>query len=252
MFIVHKKYCTHLPPIRLLMLVHFLKVYPTTARGAAFWNLSEHVYAKRLWHVAYLLYNDMCEIHWDDRLLPPFPKGEFEGITWALDGTECPVHRDKDWLVQKLFYSGKKGTHTMLYEIGVRLADGVIVWAPKEGLPGSFADITSARHHGVQDRLRVGEYFLTDKGYIGFPCAVTPFRRTGDYSSSRRAFNRRLSSARIVVEHVLGRIKHFTCLRTKWRHAYNLHCVAFHVCAQLTNVWLKKSHARLRCGVLGL
>jgi putative transposase len=115
----------------------------------------------------------------------------------------------------------------------VSIATGFIVWVAG-GYPGSYHDLSVSRLSGLFEALLEGELVLADKGYIGEPAVVTPMRQpeTDDEWDT----NHELSSIRILVEHVNGRLKVFKCLTTPWRHELQLHAVVFHLICNIMNL----------------
>src|SRR4051794_35737324 len=93
----------------------------------------------------------------------------------ALDGTECPIQRPLDWETQFNYYSGKKGCHTIKYEVRVCISNGRLVWLAG-GVPGRVHDISLARNSGILNQLQPGELILADKGYVGDDSFITPFK----------------------------------------------------------------------------
>ena len=56
-----------------------------------------------------------------------------------MDGTECPVEKPVDPHLRSLLWSGKKGYTTLMYEIGVLITTGDIVYV-QGSYPGSQND----------------------------------------------------------------------------------------------------------------
>jgi hypothetical protein len=90
------------------------------------------------------------------------------------------------------------------------------------------------------------ELTMGDKGYQGSNRIIVPFKRRRALTERQKAFNSRLSKVRILVEHTLARVKNFQCLRTPWRHSLYKHPIAFHVCAQITNIGLRLKPVHVR------
>ena len=152
-----------------------------------------------------------------------------------MDATECPIQRPSDNEIQRLYYSGKQKRHTIKYEVAITWtgsSDYRIVWVSRP-VPGSVHDLKLARM-GWMKNLLPEEKVLADKGYIGESCFVTPFKNpTYEYQFEA---NQAIGRARIFVEHVMGLIKNFRAMSTRWRHERFSHGLAFKVIAELVNI----------------
>jgi len=58
-------------------------------------------------------------------------------------------------------------------------------------------------------------------------------------NSDQIAFNSQVNSVRVIIEHAIGRIKHFKCLKYPWRHPLYLHGITFFVCSQLAIIKMR-------------
>lgn len=144
--------------------------------------------------------------------------------------------------VQKPYYSGKKKCHTLKSQIGVR-PDGQIV-AVSESVPGGANhDLTLLRQSKLLDTLDAGEAAMMDKGYDGitkdYPDTTLylPFkaRRNQPLSEEQKAYNRFLSSYRIVVEHTNAQLNVFQVLAQTYRHTRASHTQIVRIVAALVN-----------------
>jgi len=145
---------------------------------------------------------------------------------------------------QKPYYSGKKKAHTLKNQVAVR-PDGLIE-AVSESVPGgAIHDITLLRQSKLLECLdaEAGEAAMTDKGYVGiqkeYPelCIYQPYkaRRGHPLSEEQKAYNRHLSSYRIVVEHVMAQLNRFQVLSQVFRHCRAGHARIVRVVAGLVN-----------------
>lgn len=86
---------------------------------------------------------------------------------------------------------------------------------------------------------------LADKGYIGEPIFVRPYKanRGHNLTAEEEAFNTVLSSARQIVECSIQRLKIFGVLGRsgKFTCSHEKHAQVFSVCAQITNVSLARN-----------
>jgi hypothetical protein len=155
----------------------------------------------------------------------------FPGFKAFLDATEQEIPRPKNKRKRKTHYSGKKKRHTVKTQIVVN-KDGLIVH--KAGhVRGSRHDyaLFKWRHPSLPDMVCLG----VDRGYNGiqtdYPtlnCEV-PFKRRSpgrgkrgfkakELTSEQKAFNRKLSKERVVVEHSISRLKKFRIMAHEFRN----------------------------------
>lgn len=180
----------------------------------------------------------MGKIDPEDRFLDE-PSIIFEDAFMAIDATACRIQRPRDNATQRLFYSGKHKAHVQKWEIGVRLTDGKICWVSKE-YRGPVHDSRMFREGGLLNFLIPGEKVLGDKGYQGMPEVISPHRGR-DLEETELLFNQILSSERIIVERVFGRMKEFHCLKNSWRASLEKQNWAFYVLACITNKKLEEN-----------
>ena len=155
----------------------------------------------------------------------------FPGFKAFLDATEQEIPRPKNKRKRKTHYSGKKKKHTVKTQITVN-EDGFIVHKTRHA-KGSTHDYTlyKQNHPHLPDNVRLG----LDLGYKGiktdYPklnCAV-PFKRKSpgrgkrgvkaqELSVEQKAFNKALSTERVVVEHTNSRLKKFHIWADEFRN----------------------------------
>lgn len=166
-----------------------------------------------------------------DRLEPVLPDGttieNFDDISWwcaetggtaIIDGTEFSVARPQDQAAQRPFYSGKKKLHTTK-TIAVCDRDSNLLWATPI-VAGATHDLTALRDANLPVHLaESGLDVLADSGFQGLqrevPTIELPTRRRSkneELSAVERFFNSVLASARVRVEHAIGRLKQWRCL----------------------------------------
>jgi len=168
-----------------------------------------------------------------------------------VDGTDCPIDTPFASKEERLrFYCGRNKDNTnsrynLKYTIGVQVATGriVAVLGPE---PGSVHDITALRNSELIAIILSWdpyEVVLADKGYIGEPIFLTPYKATGGLSTQLTAFNEVLSSVRQIVECTIHRVKIFGVLGRcgRFRCSREQHKPVFNVCAQITNISLERS-----------
>jgi IS5 family transposase len=84
---------------------------------------------------------------------------------------------------------------------------------------GKTSDITLFRE--VRDKFDSRQTFIGDKAYIGEAAIITPHKkpRKTEISELQKAENKQLSSRRIGVEHLIGKVKIFRVARERFRLA---------------------------------
>jgi transposase len=95
-------------------------------------------------------------------------------------------------------------------------------------------------HEQVADRLESDEAMMGDKGYQGIQHAhpsVLPHKKPkgGELTDEQKAFNRRLSKARVVVENTICQIKTFRVMADRYRHPRDSRNDVFNIVAALVN-----------------
>lgn len=225
-----------LVPVHLLWLLHWLHEYRKWSLLADDWYICEttfRVYVERMLDIVHIYLR--C-IKLDDRFLsPPFC---FQFPAWlVIDATVCPVAVNrKDWVHQKPFFSARHQTHCLKYEIAVHWLTGHIHWVAG-GVFGSISDLTVTRYSTLLRRLLQGEYVLADKGYIGEPQLLCPYKgRTTQLNPQQCLWNKLMNPYRTIVENAFARLHKFKILSTPFRHPLALHPKVFAVVAQIAQI----------------
>ncbi len=170
----------------------------------------------------------------------------FPDVRLVIDAKEQRIRRPKSSQEddrQKPYYSGKKKGHTVKNQIAVQ-PDGT-VGAVSPSVPGGENhDLTLARRTGVIETLDPeDEAAMVDKGYQGLQkdhpdhTIYQPFkaRRNQPLTEEQKAYNRHLSSYRIVVEHTNAQLNQFQVLSQVYRHALAGHSRVMRVVAMLVD-----------------
>ena len=161
-----------------------------------------------------------CKIDWKPQ---PYHKqenvpnrGPFKDCTFVLDCTECPIATPTDDEESLLFHSGKAHRCTIKYELACHISSGRIMWI-SGGVSGAEHDRTVLKEGGLLNQLPDGEKGIADKGYINhlwadrIYCPIAPKTVNGEKTLTlgEDLYNTTLSSLRIEVERVFGRMKTF-------------------------------------------
>ncbi len=146
----------------------------------------------------------------------------FPGLHAIIDASEQQIQRPKNKSMRKTHYSGKKKMHTVKTQYVVN-ADGMIMHRTPHS-PGSRHDysVFKSKCPKLSRDLKI----LVDLGYQGirkdYPelDVLIPYKkpRGGKLDDAQKEFNRELSRARVLVEHVISRIKKFGIMRDKFRN----------------------------------
>jgi len=129
----------------------------------------------------------------------------------VLDGTLICTDR-LGGALNRLYYAGKHKRHGVNLQALVDPRRGELVWV-SAGLPGSTADITAARAHGILDAAaRAGVELLADKRYQGAgPGVLTPHKGR-DLTDAQRHHNKIVNSLRGPGERAFATLKNWRVL----------------------------------------
>lgn len=144
------------------------------------------------------------------------------------------------------YYSGKKRQHTLKSQIAVDDQTGLIVDVARSA-PGPTADITLLKGSGLLARLPAGVGALGDLAYVGLAellpagLGATPRRkpRAKPRPPEDVEYNRAFARRRIVVEHTIGRLRHYQALRQTDRQHRRGHTARVNAVAGLVNRQLR-------------
>lgn len=222
---------------RLLMALMWLRVYPTYEVLGFFFGLHKRN-AQLNVRAALEVLDSMSDLP-RDRPAAHRPKlrsaaevmAAFPQVRVIIDGKEQRCNRPKGQKEQEPYYSGKKKCHTLKTQVVVDPCGRIETVS--DSLPGGVnSDITVLRGSGVLEGLGEDEGAMLDKGYVGigkdYPDVpiVIPFKaaRNRPLTDEQKAYNRVVSSHRIVVEHTMAQLNRFTVLaqvfRAKKRHRH--------------------------------
>ena len=169
----------------------------------------------------------------------------FPDVALVIDAKEQRTRRpksDKDNDEQKPFYSGKKKTHTLKNQVAVQ-PSGKIGAVSDSVAGGANHDLRLLRESRLLDNLSEGEAAMMDKGYDGITKDYPDLplylphkaRRNRPLTTAQKAYNRLLSSYRIVVEHTNAQLNQYQALSQVWRNRRENHTGVFRVVCSLVN-----------------
>ena len=221
---------------RLLMLLVYYHLYVSSTLAAYLFDLSQTNVLKDIRKLEPLV-SEVLPLpkkqHEKVRRLQTLDEIEamFPGFKAYLDATEQEIPRPNSKHKRRTHYSGKKKKHTVKTQIAVNKA-GLIVHKTRH-TKGSTHDyaLFKQNHPRLPDNVSIG----LDLGYDGvqgdYPelkCEV-PFKRRSpgrgkrgmkgqELSADQKAFNKRLSRERVVVEHAFSWVKKFHIWADEFRN----------------------------------
>ena len=142
----------------------------------------------------------------------------------VTDATEQPRQRPPH-RTQRRWYSGKRKRHTVKTQLTVNKAGRVLLVSAS--VPGRLHDYALFKRTRLAERLPPKAHLALDRGYDGvatdYPTLTTtlPVKRRRNHrvlTRAERAFNRLQARQRIIVEHVLSRVKKYQVLAQVYRH----------------------------------
>jgi hypothetical protein len=238
---------------RLLMLLMYYRLYVTSTLLSFLFNLGQTNVLKDIRALEPLVSEVLPlpkKVHQKARRLRTIDEVEavFPGFKAFLDATEQEIPRPKSKRRRKTHYSGKKKRHTVKTQITVN-ENGLIVHKTKHA-KGSRHDYALFKwcHPNLPDEVCLG----LDRGYDGvqndYPDlnSEVPFKRrspgrgkTGvkakELTSEQKAFNRKLSKERMVVEHTISRLKKFRVMAHTFRNRLKHYDTMTNIVCGLTN-----------------
>jgi DDE superfamily endonuclease/Helix-turn-helix of DDE superfamily endonuclease len=141
-----------------------------------------------------------------------------EQMRLIVDSFEQAIERPEEYQTQKEHYSGKKKMHTYKNQVIVSPLGADIIDI-EIGNRGPKSDISIFREQ--QEKFEEGQVFEGDKAYIGEANIKTPHKKPkgGELTFEQKEENKKFSSNRIFVEHVINVIKIFRIASLRWRLA---------------------------------
>ncbi len=181
---------------------------------------------------------------------------EFPEIAEILiDAMEQPIRRPKQvngrkaGKKQRKHYSGKKKRHTRKTQLTIN-RQGTIMHL-SESFPGSVHDYKLLKKSKVMDKIPKTSKKLVDKGYDGikqeYPehhAIDQPIKRRRNsppLTRQQKRYNKAVSSARILIEHVIARVKKYEVMRDTYRNRLRQYDEDVKVVAALVNYRLLSS-----------
>lgn len=187
---------------------------------------------------------------------PRMPKGLKKRIgTWeefckvypdlvdiVIDATQQRLQRPKGWKRQRKYYWGKSKEHTLKTQLTASRRGEIL--SVSGSIPGSVHDYTLLKKSGIMDRIPEQATTHLDLGYLGieddFPnhSCVLPQRkpRKRELTAQQKRENRRKAKIRIIVEHIIAKLKKFQILAQVYRNTRKNYNQKFQIIAGLINL----------------
>jgi DNA-binding transcriptional ArsR family regulator len=167
-----------------------------------------------------------------------------------VDTFEQRVQRPRERAEADRHYSGKKKQHTLKSQVAVEPHTGRGVDV-SDSVCGPTHDLALLRASGLLDRLPPGVGVLGDLAHVGVAVlhphglGFTPRRkpRGRDRPPEDVAYNTAFASARIPVEHTIGRMRRYQALTQPDRHHRRGHAARVRAVAGLANRQLEHRFA---------
>ena len=149
-----------------------------------------------------------------------------------VDGTEQRTYRPQNKKSQKAYYSGKKKTHTLKYQITTQ--NGRKIESISKSFYGSVHDkkiYDTNKVHKPPDMKEVG-----DTAYQGTGMTHPVKRKKGEtLSKAQKKFNRKVSKVRIKAEHAICAMKRYRIAKDVYRNRRKDHTLYMKNIAGLVN-----------------
>jgi len=158
-----------------------------------------------------------------------------------IDSTEQQRLHPKKQL-QKKYYSGKKKRHTVKTQLTVSKAGTILSLSGT--YPGKVHDYEMFKEEHAVEHIPKYSRLHLDRGYQGlkkdFPNLVSaiPIKRNRwkkELTRSEKIFNTKLAKKRVIVEHVISRLKKYRLLADVFRNRITSYRKDFRNIAALTN-----------------
>ena len=140
-----------------------------------------------------------------------------------VDATEQPIQRPSEKLARKQYYSGKQSEHTIKSQM---LTTKKLILHVSGNVPGSVSDSTVLAGSGIMHSIPKDVQVNLDRGYEGaegrYPnntvCKPKRAQRNHPLTLFEKLYNHLINKTRILVEHVIGRLKKFRIVSELYRN----------------------------------
>lgn len=170
---------------------------------------------------------------------------------FIVDGTEREIERPKDKIKQKDYYSGKSKQHAVKNQLIINPKSRKILHVTNS-IPAHTHDKKALTDDGILLRAPPRSKGLGDSGFQGITkdCSwltvTTPIKRKPrqELSEADKFTNKVLSSIRVRVEHVIGRVKINKILKDPFRGSLKFADLVFKNACSLYNFRLSYRYVK--------
>ncbi len=208
---------------KLLFILVYFRLYPTQAVQGFLFGIGQ----SQAWEWIHKLSPILNQALGYEKQLPEREPARLEtvlkecsSLEFILDGTERPVNRPQNQLVQQDTYSGKKKRNTVKN----------VVISERRGKVKYLSDTYGGRVHdkaicdGEEYEFPPGSQLWQDLGLQGFAPAGVTIRqpkkkpRNQSLSAAEKEKNREISRERVEIEHHIGGIKRCNIVSHQFRN----------------------------------
>ena len=157
-------------------------------------------------------------------------------VLFSIDGTHCPI-KEPSRPLDKAYYSHKIRRSALVYEVGLSIHEGRIVWVAG-GVPAGTGDLDLSRATGILEKIGPNEMIVADKGYRDDDTIFLTAITGGQLNHEEKKYNTWLRQILARQEIVNKRLKHFGVLCKLFRHDEDFHPLCFKACAMITQTML--------------
>lgn len=207
---------------KLFFILYYFKNQPLQEALGASFNMSQSQANKFI----HRLKNVLHKVLKNEKVIPvrtqvQFERKKVQEKIYYTDATERAIPRSVDIELQKEYYSGKQKKHTVKNGI-FSVESGEIVFLT-DTVQGKMHDKKLNESAGI--RLPKSSILFQDTGYVGY-CPegkditiVMPHkkRKGKELTEEQKDLNKRISSTRVKVEHVMSGIKRLRIVKDKVR-----------------------------------
>ncbi|KAJ8938920.1 hypothetical protein NQ314_011296 [Rhamnusium bicolor] len=143
------------------------------------------------------------------RICEEFTQMGFPGVIGCIDGTHIRIDTPSE---DAESYINRKKYHSIQMQV---VCDNRLIRDVFIGYPGSVHDARVFRNSPPCNSL-AEVCLLCDSAYPTLRNLLTPYKDTGNLSSTQKKFNKNLSHCRVLIEHTIG------LLKQRFRQLYHL------------------------------
>lgn len=216
---------------KLVMLLMYYRLYLTHGLLGFMFNLHNSNISRHINQLQPLLAKVFC-IPTQRITLPELDITEDQLLALFFDATEQQIHRPRK--NQRSYYSGKKKKHTVKNQIVVNAQRKIL--AVSKSNPGAIHDkkLYDATHMYTNKEVRS----IADLGYLGVKSLELPCKKPKgkELTNEQKQYNKQLSKQRVIIEHVIGKMKIFQILFQPFRNPLHTHSLIFKNVAGIYNL----------------